>query len=488
MSESKAQGTKSITSAFIWKLCERFGVQGSQFVLQIVLARILDPEHYGVLSLMIIFVNLANVFIQHGFNTALVQNKDVTEEDYSSVFWIVLIVATVIYAVLFFSAPVISVFYKMPDLTAPFRALCLMLFPGALNSVQIAIVSRKMDFKHIFRSNITAILIAGVAGIAAAIAGWGLWALVIQTFLNVAVATAVMWFSVRWRPRLVCNAQRVKVLFSYGWKLMVSHFIDVLYQDIRSLAIGKKYNSETLGYYNRGKQFPQFIINAINSTVQSVMLPAMSKKQDEKTKIKAMMRNSISLSSYIIFPIMAGLAAVAKPLVSIILTDKWLPCVPYMQIYCFTLAFYPVHSCNLQAINAMGRSDIFLKLEIFKKALGMVLLVIALVFFRTPIAIAMTGVFSTGINIVVNALPNKKLINYSVFEQLRDFVPQFLLSLTMFGGLLCLGLLNLNSYVILICQVVIGAVFYIGMSVVLRMYPFGILLKTVKDIFSKKRS
>lgn len=467
-------------------MLERFGVQVSQFVLQIVLARILDPAHYGVLSMMIIFTTLSNVFIQRGFNTALIQNKDVTEEDYSSVFWITMGIALTIYGILFFSAPLIAKFYKMPNLVSPFRTLCLVLFPGALNSVQLAKISRNMDFKKVFKSNVAAILISGAIGIILAFLGAGLWALVAQNMLNTIVACAVMWFSVRWRPRLICNLSRVKVLFKYGWKLLVSGLIDTLYQDLRSLVIGKKYNSSTLGYYNRGKQFPQFIINAINTSVQSVLLPAMSSEQDDKSKVKTMMRNSIKISSYIIFPMMAGLAGIATPLVSLLLTEKWLPCVPYMQIYCFTLAFNPVHTCNLQAINAMGRSDIFLKLEIIKKTYGIIALIIAILFFDSPIAIAMTGVFTVLISCFVNAFPNKKLINYSYFEQMKDILPSFFASVVMLICILLVQLLKLNLISTLVIQVIVGLVLYLLISIIFKMSAFTQLYDILKKNIGKK--
>lgn len=479
------ENKKSVFSALVWKFGERFGVQLSQFVLQIVLARILDPEHYGVLSLMVIFTTLANVFIQRGFNTALIQNKDVTEEDYSSVFYITLAIAALLYGVLFAAAPAIARFYEMPTLTQPFRVLCLVLFPGALNSIQLAKVSRALDFKKIFRSNVAAILVAGAAGIALALLGAGLWALVAQYLLNVTVACLVMWFTVRWRPRPVCNLQRVKVLFAYGWKLLVSGLIDTLYQDLRSLVIGRKYNSATLAYYNRGKQFPQFIINAINTTVQSVMLPAMSAKQDDRSQVKTMMRNSIMLSSFIIFPMMAGLAGVAEPLVKLVLTEKWLPCVPYMQIYCFTLAFYPVHSCNLQAINAMGRSDIFLKLEIIKKTIGITALVIAVFCFNSPIAIAMTGVFTTVISCFINAAPNKKLADYSYFEQMKDILPSLVLALTMCGIVLCVKLLGLGDMLTMIIQIAVGVVVYVSLALVLRLAPMKMILGLIRSKLKK---
>ena len=473
---------KGLSSSLFWKLLERFGVQGIQFVLQIVLARILSPEHYGVLSLMIIFTTLANVFVQTGFNTALIQNKDVSEEDYSSVFWVSLGIAGILYGVIFFCAPAIGVFYEMPDVVMPLRVLALMLFPGALNSIQLAKVSREMDFRKIFISNVGAVILSGAAGIAIALMGGGLWALVAQTLLNVVVAAIVMFFTVKWFPRLVCNLKRVKVLFTFGWKLLVSSLIDTLYADLHSLVVGKKYSPETLGYYNRGRQFPQFIISAVNGTVQSVMLPAMSVHQDDKSKIKDMMRNSIVLSAYIMFPLMAGLAGVAEPLVKLLLTDKWLPCVPYLQISCFSMAFYPVHSCNLQAMNAMGRSDLFLKLEIIKKSYGLVALMIAVAFFDTPLAIATTGIFTTVISCFVNSYPNKKLINYSYFEQMRDILPSFLLSVAMFVAVYAVGFVPISTALILVLQIFVGVLFYVVMSVIMRISPFYTILSMLKKL------
>lgn len=479
--------SKNIGNALLWKLLERFGVQGSQFLLQIVLARLLDPEHYGVLSIMIVFTTLANVFIQNGFNTALVQNKDVTIEDYSSIFWVSSGITLVLYAVLFAAAPLIAAFYKMPDLVWPFRVLCLMLFPGAFNSVQLAKISREMDFKQVFRSNVVAIIFAGIVGIIIAYLGGGLWALVAQSLINPCVACIVMWFTVDWRPAFVCNWQRVKVLFSYGWKLLVSGLLDTLYQDLRSLVIGKKYDSGTLGYYNRGKQFPQFIINAVNTTIRSVMLPAISAEQDDKMKVKTLMRNSIMLSSYLIFPVMAGLAAMAEPLVGFLLTDKWLPCVPYLQIYCITFAFYPVHSCNLQAINAVGRSDVFLKLEIIKKTIGIAALVLAVFLFDSPITIALTGVLTGFISCFINASPNKKLIGYSYFEQMKDILPSAIASIVMFFAVQAVSYLKLHIVVTMLLQVMVGVSVYVLISVLTKIGPFMLLMGMIKSKFLGKK-
>ena len=476
---------KSTSSALGWKLLENFGVAGVHFVLQIILARILDPEHYGVLSLMLIFVNLATVFIQNGFNTSLIQNKDVTDQDYSSVFWVTLSISGMLYAVIFLAAPVIATFYEMPSIVAPLRVIALVLFPGAYNSIQLAKVSRGLDFKKVFISNIGAIFVSGTVGIIVALNGGGLWALVAQNLINTFTACLVMSLTVRWYPRLTLNWNRIRVLFGFGWKLVVSGLIETLYQDLHSLVIGKKYDSSTLGYNNRGKQFPQFVIGAINGAIQSVMLPTMSARQDHADEVKNLMRRSMRVSSYIIFPMMAGLAAVASPLIGLILTEKWLPCVPYLQIYCFTMAFYPVHTCNLQTINAMGRSDLFLKLEIVKKCYGIIALLIAVICFDSPLGIAASGIVTTLISCFVNASPNKKLIGYSYVEQMKDILPSFLMSMVMFAAIYPIIYLNVHAVITILLQVSLGIIVYIVLSMVSKNDCFEFLLSTIAKTAKK---
>jgi O-antigen/teichoic acid export membrane protein len=472
-----------IVKSLLWKLLERFGVQGCQFLIQIILARLLQPEHYGILALMIIFTSLANVFIQSGFNTALVQNKDVKDEDYSSVFWISLIIAIILYLILFVSSPTIARFYNIPGIVYPLRVLSLVLFPGVLNSIQIAKVSREMNFKQVFLSNLVAIIISGIVGIILAYNGFGVWTLVAQMLTNTAVACIVMSITSEWKLSMACNFKRVKVLFSFGWKLLIASLLDTLYQDLRNLVIGKKYNSETLAYYSRGQQFPQFLSNTTNSAIQSVMLSAMSKEQENQSNVKNLMRNSIMMSAFLMFPLMAGLAGTARPIVALLLTEKWLPCVPFMQIYCFTYAFYPVHTCNLQAINAIGRSDMFLKLELIKKGYGIIVLAIAVICFDSPIAIAATGLFTTWLGWFVNAYPNRKLISYSFTEQFRDIFPPLSMSLIMFVMIFLFGRIHMNLVYTLILQIIIGIVSYIVMCEITKPMPY-IILKS--KILSKR--
>lgn len=478
---------RKIGGALTWKLSERLAVQCVQLAIQVLLARMLGPAHYGMLAILLAFTGLANVFVQTGFSTALVRNKDVNEADYSSVFCMSTLVAAVAYGLIFAIAPTVGEFYDMPELVAPLRVIALVLFPGALNAVQQAKVSRELNFRVVFISNLVAVAVSGAVGIAIACNGGGLWALVAQSVLNVTVASSVMLFTVRWRPRFQCDFLRVKVLFSFGWKLLAAGLLDAIYHDLSSLVMGKKYSSETLGYYNRGRQFPQVLINAVNGTVQSVMLPVMSAQQDDRQQLKQTMRRSVILSSYLIFPVMAGLAAVATPLVELLLTEKWLPCVPYLRVFCFSLAFYPVHSCNLQAINAVGRSDVFLKLAVIKRTLGCIMLVTAVVLFSSPMAVALTSAVATLINCFINAGPNKKLIGYAYREQMSDILPSALAALAMMAAVLPLGTLPLSTVPLLTVQVAAGVVIYVSISAIFGLAPFRMLCEAVQEKLTQRR-
>ena len=464
---------------------ERGGTQGIQFIVQIVLARLLLPEDYGIITLVVIFITIANVFVQRGFNTALIQKKDANEVDFSSVFYLSVFVAGLLYVVLFLAAPFIASFYEEPQLIPVFRVLSLTLFLGAFNSIQNAIIARKMQFKKLFISSLGAIVVSGTVGIFMAYKGFGVWALVLQQLTNRLLVTLILWFTVKWRPRLLFSIERVKSLFSFGWKLLVSSIINTLYMNLRSLIIGKMYNAEMLGFFNRGKRFPELIVTNINGSIQSVMFPVLSSQQDNRPRVKDMVRRSIVTSSFILFPIMVGLAVIAEPLVRILLTEKWLPCVPFLQIFCASYALWPIHTANLQAINALGRSDIFLKLEIVKMVLGLAILGVTV--FYGVYAIALGGVFSGVISTFINAYPNRKLLNYSYKEQWNDIMPSLLLSLVMGMIVYSIQLFGMTVWSTLIVQVCGGFVLYMGMARIFKLECFNYLFMTIKQIVIKKK-
>ena len=475
----------TIVISLIWKLMERGGTQGIQFIVQIVLARMLMPTDYGIIALIAIFITIANVFVQSGFNTALIQKKDANEVDFSSVFYLSFFVALLLYLLLFYAAPFIATFYDANQLISLIRVLAITLFFGVFNSIQNAVIAREMQFKKLFVSSLGAIFISGTVGIFFAYSGFGVWSLVAQQLINQFTIMVILWFTVKWRPQWVFSFKRVKGLFSYGWKLLVSSLLDSLYNNLRSLIIGKIYSPAILGIYNRGEQFPQVIINNINGSIQSVMLPTLAAEQDNKQRVRDMVRRSIVTSSFIVFPLMVGLAVIAEPMVKILLTDKWLPCVPFLQILCASYALWPIHTANLQAINALGRSDIFLRLEIVKKIMGLIILGISIHFGIYAIAMGMlvSGVIST----FINAYPNVILLKYSCLEQWKDITPSLVLSLLMGMIIYNIKWFHLTDGVTMILQIVGGVCLYLLMANIFKLECYTYLIRTAKEIFKIRK-
>ena len=476
----------SIIRSLIFKFLERCGYQGIAFIIQLILARILAPSDYGVITMLTVFIAISQVFVQSGLNTALVQRKDTSEDDYTSVFWVSLLISIILYIILFFSAPFIASFYNMPELTSVLRVLALILIPGAFNSIQNAKVQREMKFKQLLYCTIASAVVSGIVGIIMAYAGLRFWALVGQQLINQVMVSITLMLFIKWHPKMKFNFARVKTFFSFGWKLLVSSLIDTIYQNLTNLVVGRKYNSETLGFYNRGNQFPNIFVTNINGSIQSVMLPALSKEQDNKDKMKSMMRRSIVTSSYILFPLLMGLAVCAEPLISLLLTDKWLPCVPYLRIFCFIYAFWPIHTANLQAINALGRSDKFLQLEIIKKAYGLITLIITVFCFKSPMAIAIGSACTSVISCFVNAHPNKKLLDYSYIEQMKDILPPIAMTTIMGALVYAVTLLKLNSVVTLLIQVILGATIYWLESKLFHIESYEYIVGMMKKIRKKK--
>lgn len=474
-----------IIYSLIWRYAERCGAQLIQFVVQIILARLLTPSDYGIIGLITVFISISLVFAQSGLGQALVQRRTIDNTEFSTVFYFSLVFSTILYGILFICSPFIAHFYNEPILTSVVRVLGVTVIIGAINSVQQAYVQKTMQFKRFFWSTLGGTIVSAVIGISMAYMGYGVWALVGQQISNQLVNTLILWFTVKWRPQIVFSIKKAKQLFSYGWKLLCSSLLDTIYNNIYSLIIGKFYSSTDLGYYNRGKQFPMLIIQNINSAIDSVLFPVLAEAQDEKSRLKAMVRRSIVTSTFLIFPAMAGLAAIAKPLTIILLTEKWLPAVPFIQFCCFTYAFWPVNTANLQAIKALGRSDVFLKLEIIKKIAGVFILIITIPF---GLYVMMVGrCVATLISCFVNAFPNKKLLGYSYKEQLKDMLPSMLLSLTMGIIVVMFNLLRYNMWITIIIQIIVGVSFYLAFSKIFKFECFEYILNTIRSLKSKAK-
>lgn len=476
---------KKVLSSLVWSFLERCGAQGVGLIVNILLARLLLPEDHGILAIMMIFVNLANQFVQNGFGTALIQNKDVTDEDYSSVLYISLVLSGLLYGVIYLCAPVIGSYYAVPSLVTPLRVLALALFPSALQSVQTARLRREMDFRQLFHLTILSSMGGGIVGVLMAFGGLGVWALVAQQLCGVVCTCVVLWLKLRWRPRAVMNWRRVGVLFSFGWKLLAASILNTLYNDLTGLIIGKKYTTTTLAYYDKGQLLPQKLMTNISDSMQTVMLSALAREQNDRVRCKAMLRRFLQVSCFIVFPMMAGLAAVAAPVVEILLTEKWLPCVPFMQLTCVIYASNTISSANLQAMNAMGRSDMFLKLEIIKKIVGLVVLAVTVFCFHSAIAIVWGTVATIPFGLFVNAFPNKKIVGYSFSEQMRDIFPPFLLSALMFCIVSAIEEVGLSVWGTLVIQILTGVVFYTGTSALLKLESYRYALGIIKPYISR---
>lgn len=483
MTENPTSLRGKVLSGLFWKVLENGGVQIVQFVISLILARMLGPERYGTIALLLVFIAIANVFIQSGFQTALIQKRQVDDLDYSSVFYLGLGVALLLYAVIFAGAPAVAAFYHDSELKSMLRVLALMIFFGAVVSVQTAMVSRKMEFRKMCAASLLATCLSGIAGVIGAYRGLGTWALVVQQLGTQFLLMVFLWVLVGWKPMRAFSFSRVKALFSYGWKLLCSSLLDTVYNNLYTMVIGRIYQKDVVGYYNRGNQFPQLIVNNLAASIQAVMLPAFSASQEDKERMKAMVRRSIVTSAFVIFPMMAGLIAVAKPLISIILTEKWLPCVPFLQIMCVAYAMWPIHIANLQAINALGRSDIFLKLEIIKKALGLAVLAVSIPF--GIYAMVWLKASTDFVGTIINAYPNKKLLNYSFLEQWRDVFPALILSVVMGAIVYSLQFFIHNNWILLIAQIGVGVLIYGGLAWIFKIESFRYLLGVVKG-FQKR--
>lgn len=482
---NEPQNTRSqALSGLMWRFLERFGAQGVTFVVSIILARLLDPEVYGIVAIVTVFTAILNVFIDSGLGNALIQKKDADDLDFSSVFFFNMFMCAVLYLLLFAAAPLIAKFYKMPLLTPVIRVMSLTVIISGVKNVQQAYVSKHLQFKRFFFATLGGTIGAAVLGIWMAYKGYGVWALVAQGLFNAAVDTLILWITVKWRPKLMFSFDRFKGLFSFGWKLLVSQLIDTVYNNLRQLIIGKLYNADNLAFYNRGYMLPNVFVVNVNTAIDSVLFPVMSNAQDNVESVRAMTRRSIQVSSYIMWPIMLGIAAVSKPLVIVLLTEKWLPCVPYVIIFCISYAFLPMETANLNAIKALGRSDIFLRLTVIKKVIGFVILAATMWF--GPLVMAASNLFFSVVNQIINAWPNRKLLKYSYGQQIADILPSVLLSGVMFGAVWCVQYLHLGNFVTLLIQVIIGVAIYLLGSKLFRIESFDYILAILKDHRKRK--
>lgn len=485
MSDRKAS-SKQIVSGFLWKFGERIVAQGISFLISLVLARILLPEQYGSIALVLVFINIANVLVSDGLGASLIQDKNSNDVDFSSMFFCSFVFAGILYFVLFICAPFIAEFYNNMELIPVIRVLSLQIPLSAVKSIQHAFVSKHMLFRKFFWSTLGGTIVSGVIGIIMAYNGFGVWALVEQYLVNSIVDMSVLFFTVKWRPKMCFSFTSVRNHLSYSWKLLAASLINTVYSEIRSLIMGRIYTEADLAYNTKGNQFPTLFINNIDTSISSVLFPAMSKVNDDPKALKQLTRKSMKITSFIIFPLMVGMISVADSMVRVLLTDRWIGCVPFLQIACVCWMFQPCLTANNQALKASGRSDLCLKLEIYKKIIGFAL--VAATMNISVFALAFSNAIFALISCIINVFPVRKVINYGYMEQLLDMLPALVLSIIMGIVVKIIGMIKLGTIPLLVLQIVIGAAIYISLSYITRNESFLTLLSFARSLMRRKNS
>lgn len=470
----------------VWKFGERISAQLISIVVSIILARLLSPSDYGVVSIVMVFITLANVFVSNGFGSALVQKKGATALDFFSVLYFNISFSFFLYLILYIVAPYISAFYGKgyEILTPVLRVLGIKIVLTAINSVQQAYISKKMMFQKFFFATIWGTIASAIVGISMAYLGYGVWALVAQDIVSITVSTLTLTIVIGKKPQICFSFTSLKQLFPYGIRILGTGMLINGCEELKALIIGKKYSSSDLAYYDKGRQFPNLIINNVDTSISSVLFPKMSDEQDDKVKLKETTRTSIRFSSYIMCPIMLGLAAVAEPFIKILLTEKWMDSVFLLRVFCIAYLLQPMHVANIQAIKALGRSDIYLKLEIIKKVIELIVLLITM--WVSVEAIVIGIAICATLFAYVNAYPNIRLLDYSWKEQMRDILPNVIISIIMCVCVYALTYLPINDFIKLLIQVLAGIVIYIVLSIISQNSVFISIKKLIESTLCRR--
>lgn len=474
---------KAILSGVFWKFGERVIAQLIAFVISIILARILDPDAYGLIAMVTVFTVIANVFVASGFSAALIQKKDASDLDFSTIFYCSLLTSLILYAVLFFAAPLIAAFFDQNIIEPIIRVYGLILIISSFNSVQSAYVSRHMIFKKFFYSSFWASLISGVLAIIVVLLGGGVWALVTQSMSSLVVSSIVLLILVPWRPRLLFSSKRAKKMISFGWKVLAADLIAVICNNLRSLLVGKCYSAAELAYFNRGQSFPDLICDNVQNTLSAVLFPAMSNVSDAIGEVREMLRKSVRLISFVMFPLMIMLIVVAEPLVMVLLTEKWVDCVIFLQLIALAKLIETVVSQNLQALKAIGRSDVVLKLEFIKKPIFVLLVIVSVNI--NMLAVGISWPVYSVIATIINMFPNKKYFGYNYRDQLKDIAAPLFMSLAMAIPMILISFLPIAYLPMLLFECIVGGGIYILLSKALHISSYSYIKTLMHEAFSR---
>ena len=475
-----------VATGLFWTYAERITAQLITLVVTIILARIIAPDEYGIISIVIICINIANSFVVNGFGNSLIQKKEADELDFSTVFYFSIGFSFILYAVLFFCAPLIADFYSMPQLSPVIRVMMIRLPIAAINSIQQAFISRRMEFRKFFFATLGGTIVSAFVGIIMAYNGFGVWSVVAQYLTNVSIDTIVLSFTSGWHPKLMYSSERMKSLFSFGWKIMAVGVMTTVYANLRNLIIGKKYSSADLAYCEKGEQFPSAIAGNINSSISKVLFPVLSAAQDDISELRGMVRRSIKIGSYVLFPLMFGFATIADSFVMTFLTAKWAGCITFLRIMCVIYALQPLQTSALQSIKAIGKSGLYLWIDIIKKIIGLIILFISLFAFNDVLYVVLGALLIEILSVLILMPFNKRLLSYDFKKQISDILPSIFLTSVMCLILLILKkMVHVNDLIQLLIDIPAGMMIYIGLSIITKNENFAYMLRNIKGRFAK---
>lgn len=474
---------KQTVSGVMWSFIERFSVQGVQFIITIIMARILTPADYGLIGMLAIFMGVSQVFIDGGFSKALIQAKEKDECDYSTVFYINLGISILFYAILFFAAPYIAAFYNQPLLTPITRVYTFNLVINSLAAVNRTILVIRVDFKTQSKISLASAFVSGLVGIYCAYTGWGVWSLVVQMMTSAVMNVLLGFFYVRWFPLLQFSVQSFKKLFAFGSKLLVASVISTIYDNIYTLVIGKRFPPADLGYYSRAHQFADLTGTNISGILARVCFPVLSKIQDDDVRLLTAYKKYIKMTAFIMFPVILLLSGIAKPLILTILGTKWAPSIQLLHIIPLAFLFNGIVTINLNLLYVKGRSDLVLRLEIIKKSIAFTILFISMFYSLTVICLGL--VLYSLIGFYLNTIYTKKLLNYGFFKQIKDFWPYLLASISIMVEGIVIGEIIDNHLVSLIISIVVGGITYLGICHATHLFAYEEVRDIAKPILNK---
>ena len=469
-----------------WSFADNIFNQGITFLVGLVLARLLTPEEYGLIGIITIFIAVFNSIVDSGFSNALIRKNNAEAVDYNTVFITNMVLSIVLFFVMFFSAPAIAKFFNQPQLIPLTKVMASIVVINAFAIIPRTLFVRRVDFKTQTKISLIASVTSGVIGIAMALGGYGVWSLVCQQISRQFLNSVFLWIWAKWYPKFQFSIQSFKELFGFGWKLLVSGLIDTVWKEIYQVVIGKCYSAETLGQYTRAQQFGSIFSSNLTTVVQRVSYPVLSEIQDDKMRLKYAYKKVIKVTMLVTFCCMLGLAAVAKPMILVLIGEQWLPAVPFLQIICLNMMLYPLHAINLNMLQVQGRSDLFLKLEIIKKAIAVIPLVFGIF---VGIYWMLWGSVITGfIAYYLNAYYSGKFLDYSIWEQIKDIFPSFVVAAVMAIIVWCLTFINLSSIVLLMIQLIVGGIIVIILCEITKLDSYIEVKDIAVTYFNKLRN